>query len=415
MVNLKKRKRKFFSRRRDEVNVENNSQKESSQQINFGDYKASLGDLMRGQRASLGKSLLDVQKELGLAPYIIFAIENGDLEAFPNKSLVGSYVLQYSKYLGWDPKKTYDKFCKESGHVGRINYDSVNSYPSTFYTTNKLSSRKAFKNRISLLEHIFGGLIQKSTLTGLAAVSFVSLLLASGGYLVWTFYFQVYENSDQITSTATLGTNIFGNDYGSDTINSEGTQITYAIQTMNTLQNGLDKIGDLIPLEVEARSNSTPDWQNHSSIASKYKPGNLPEVLVFLPEEEIVMADILDATTANSNKIYLLTTSESWIQVKGESGRVLFERVLVAGEKYEVPNIGERLILRAGNSGSLYFTIGGIGYGPFGSGTSVVDNIYLVSTVLKQNYAVVDAEIDLTGDEDPAEYTSVDSNLVNNN
>ena len=105
MVNLKKRKRKFFSRRRVEVTVENNSQKESSQQSNFSDYNASLGDLMRGQRASLGKSLLDVQKELGLAPYIIFAIENGDLEAFPNKSLVGSYVLQYSKYLGWDPKK----------------------------------------------------------------------------------------------------------------------------------------------------------------------------------------------------------------------------------------------------------------------------------------------------------------------
>lgn len=418
MVNLKKRQRKFFSRGRVKVTAENNSQKESSQQSSFSDYNASLGDLMRGQRASLGKSLLDVQKELGLAPYIIFAIENGDLEAFPNKSLVGSYVLQYSKYLGWNPKKTYDKFCKESGHVGRINYDSGHSNSSTFYTTNKLSSRKAVKNRISLLEHIFGGLIQKSTLTGLAAVSFVSLLLASGGYLVWTFYFQVYENPDQITSTATVGANIFGNDNGSDTINSEGSQITFAIQPNNTFQTGLDKIGDLIPQEIEASSNSTTDWQNHSSIASKYKPGNLPEVPVFLPEEDTVLANITDSPDTlveNSNKIYLLTTSESWIRVKGESGRVLFERVLVAGEKYEVPNIEERLILRAGNSGSLYFTIGGTGYGPFGSGTSVVDNIYLDSMVLKQNYAVVDAEIDLAGDQDPAEYTSVDSNLVNNN
>ena len=415
MVNLKKRKRRFFSRGRVDATGEDNSQNESSQQSNFSDYNASLGDLMRGQRASLGKSLLDVQKEVGLAPYIIFAIENGDLEAFPNKSLVGSYVLQYSKYLGWDPKKTYDKFCKESGHVVRINDDSGHSYPSTFYTTNELSSRKAFKNRISLLEHIFGGLIQKSTLIGLAAVSFVSLLLASGGYLVWTFYFQVYENPDQITSTATVGSNIFGNDNGSDTINSEGTQIAFTIQTNNTFQTGLDKIGDLIPLEVEASFNFTPDWQNHSSIVSKYKPGNLPEVPVFLPEEDTGLADISDTTMENSNKIYLLTTSESWIRVKGESGRVLFERVLVAGEKYEVPNIGERLILRAGNSGSLYFTIGGIGYGPFGSGTSVVDNIYLDSTLLKQNYAMVDAEIDLTGDQDPAEYTSVDSNLATNN
>lgn len=415
MVNLKKRKIRFFSRGRIGVTVEENSLKESSQQSNFGDYNASLGDLMRGQRASLGKSILDVQKELGLAPYIIFAIENGDLEAFPNKSLVGSYVLQYSRYLGWDPKKTYDKFCKESGHVGRINDDSGHSYPSTLYTTNELSSRKAFKNRISLLEYIVGGLVQKSTLIGLAAISFVSLLLASGGYLVWTFYFQVYENPDQITSTATVGANIFGNDNGSDTINTEGTQIAFAIEPNNTFQIGLDKIGDLIPQEAGASTISTPDWQNHSSIVSKYKPGNLHEVPVFLPEEDTGLAGISDITNENSSKIYLLTTSESWIRVKGESGRVLFERVLVAGEKYEVPNIGERLILRAGNSGSLYFTIGGIGYGPFGSGTSVVDNIYLDSTVLKQNYAVVDTGIDLTGAQDPAEYTSVDSNLANNN
>lgn len=415
MVNLKKRKIRFFSRGRIGVTVEDNSLNESSQQSNFGDYNASLGDLMRGQRASLGKSLLDVQKELGLAPYIIFAIENGDLEAFPNKSLVGSYVLQYSRYLGWDPKKTYDKFCKESGHVGRINDDSGHSYPSTFYTTNELSNRKAFNNRISLLEYIVGGLIQKSTLIGLAAISFVSLLLASGGYLVWTFYFQVYENPEQITSTATVGANIFGNDNGSDTINSEGTQIAFAIEPNNTFQIGLDKIGDLIPQEAGASTIPTPDWQNHSSIVSKYKPGNLHEVPVFLPEEDTGLAGISDITNENSSKIYLLTTSESWIRVRGESGRVLFERVLVAGEKYEVPNIGERLILRAGNSGSLYFTIGGIGYGPFGSGTSVVDNIYLDSTVLKQNYAVVVTEIDLTGAQDPAEYTSVDSNLANNN
>ncbi len=413
MVNLNKHKSRFFTWERVGAAVENNSLKDSSQHSDFVDYNASLGDLMRGQRASLGKSLLDVQKELGLAPYIIFAIENGDLEAFPNKSLVGSYVLQYSKYLGWDPQKTYNKFCKESGHVGRINDDS--GY--TFHITKELSSGKTLKKRISLFEHILGGIIQKSTLTGLAAVSFVSLLLLSGGYLIWTFYFQIYGNPDQITSTATVGTNIFGNDNGSDAINSEDTQI---ITPNNT--TGLPKIGDLILEEVDPSSNFTPN-ENHDSITSKYTPGNQPKAPSFLPEEDTGLADTptidtpdnIDATIENSNDIYLLTTSESWIRVKTESGRVLLERVLVAGEKYEVPNIGERLILRAGNSGSLYFTVGGIGYGPFGSGTSVVDNIYLDYNVLKQNYAMLDVEIDLTGNKFSEEHTSVDSNLANNN
>jgi broad specificity phosphatase PhoE len=32
----------------------------------FDDYDVSLGDLMRGERATLGKSLLDAQRELRL-------------------------------------------------------------------------------------------------------------------------------------------------------------------------------------------------------------------------------------------------------------------------------------------------------------------------------------------------------------
>ena len=42
----------------------------------FDDFEVSLGDMMRGERATLGKSLLDVQRDLRIkAPYIV-AIEN---------------------------------------------------------------------------------------------------------------------------------------------------------------------------------------------------------------------------------------------------------------------------------------------------------------------------------------------------
>jgi hypothetical protein len=45
----------------------------------FDDFDLRLGDLMRGERATLGKSLLDVQRELKIKATYIAAIENADV------------------------------------------------------------------------------------------------------------------------------------------------------------------------------------------------------------------------------------------------------------------------------------------------------------------------------------------------
>ena len=415
MVRFQKRKRKFFLRERTESESESFTQAEYPSHNSFDDYDSTLGDLMRGQRATLSKSLLDVQKELGLAPYIIFAIENGDLGAFPNKSLVGSYVLQYSKYLGWDPKKTYKKFCKETGHVSISAAENDISIESFNVTQSFNQYKTATIKGISLFEHLLGRLLQKSTLIGLAAISFVSLLLVSGGYLVWTFYFQIFENPDQINMTGTVGTQITESDNSilPEEINETLVTFTAIPQAIN--QRGLDKIGDLIPQDTEENLNNILDWENHGSITAKYDPESHPVVPVFLPEEELLLADLIDTEVENSNEILLVTTSESWVRVKGESGRVLFERVLVAGEQYEVPEAGERLILRAGNSGSLYFIVGGVQYGPSGEGTQVIDNVYLEPEELKNKFALVEGELIPSENQVPAEYSSVESNLRSSN
>ncbi|MGB1154130.1 MAG: helix-turn-helix domain-containing protein, partial [Paracoccaceae bacterium] len=69
----------------------------------FDDYQLTLGDLMRGERATLGKSLLDVQRELRIKASYVSAIENCDPEAFDTPSFVAGYVRSYAKYLGMPP------------------------------------------------------------------------------------------------------------------------------------------------------------------------------------------------------------------------------------------------------------------------------------------------------------------------
>ena len=81
----------------------------------FDSYTLLLGEELRGERATLGKSLLQVQKDLKIKVVYISAIENCDLDAFPNKGFVAGYIRSYARYLNLNPEEVYERFCAESG------------------------------------------------------------------------------------------------------------------------------------------------------------------------------------------------------------------------------------------------------------------------------------------------------------
>ena len=80
----------------------------------FDAFELRLGDLMRGERATMGKSLLDVQRELMIKASYIAAIENADVSAFETQGFVAGYVRSYARYLGMDPDWAFRKFCAEA-------------------------------------------------------------------------------------------------------------------------------------------------------------------------------------------------------------------------------------------------------------------------------------------------------------
>ncbi|MDF2234525.1 DUF4115 domain-containing protein [Albimonas sp. CAU 1670] len=85
----------------------------------FDSYEVRLGDELRGHRATRGKSLLDVQRELRIKASYIDAIENCDASVIPNKGFVPGYVRAYARYLGLEADAIYARFCEESGFVGQ--------------------------------------------------------------------------------------------------------------------------------------------------------------------------------------------------------------------------------------------------------------------------------------------------------
>ncbi|MEX2520511.1 MAG: helix-turn-helix domain-containing protein, partial [Paracoccaceae bacterium] len=84
----------------------------------FDSYELKLGDELRGERASLGKSLLDVQRDLKIRADYIAAIEDANAAAFPFAGFAAGYVRAYARYLGLDGDDIYRRFCAESGFVG---------------------------------------------------------------------------------------------------------------------------------------------------------------------------------------------------------------------------------------------------------------------------------------------------------
>ena len=70
----------------------------------FDDFELKLGDVMRGERATMGKSLLDVQRELRIKATYIAAIENSDPSAFDTPGFIAGYVRSYARYLNMDPE-----------------------------------------------------------------------------------------------------------------------------------------------------------------------------------------------------------------------------------------------------------------------------------------------------------------------
>ena len=79
----------------------------------FDDFDLLLGDIMRGERATMGKSLLDVQRELKIKATYIAAIENTDPSAFDTPGFIAGYVRSYARYLGLDPEWAFKTFCDE--------------------------------------------------------------------------------------------------------------------------------------------------------------------------------------------------------------------------------------------------------------------------------------------------------------
>ena len=120
----------------------------------FDSYEFKLGDLLRGERATLGKSLMDIQRELKINVNIISAIENCDISGHEDSVFISGYVRSYAKFLNLNQQWVLDIFCKESGYS--IPSSLSNERKKTNNTVKKsFNQKKIFTNSFEKKSNIF--------------------------------------------------------------------------------------------------------------------------------------------------------------------------------------------------------------------------------------------------------------------
>jgi len=378
----------------------------------FDDYELVLGDILRGERATMGKSLLDVQRDIKIRASYVAAIEGGDLSAFETPGFIAGYVRSYGRYLGLEPDLVYQAFCEETGfsHIEGLEARAhAQKRPEAGKRVRPVvlgSGGDAILKRNPLYTaprpRRFGEIRPAAITSTLALI----LVLGGLGYGAWSVLqsIQRVTMAPVDTPVATLDTGDAPATDATEAVantkpDSEALMRLYRpqalqapvmvardgpISTLDPNQQGVfagedqkqtvaSQLADLGVAGVPAQ----PGQGGTTATASPLPPGT--QVADAQTGDVKVQADAPPG-------VVLFARDAVWLRVSSANGTVLFEKTLKKGESYQLPQTEVPPSLRAGNSGSLYFAVNGETFGPAGPAGGVVKNVKLSVADLEDRY-----------------------------
>jgi hypothetical protein len=380
----------------------------------FDDFELRLGDLMRGERATLGKSLLDVQRELKIKATYIAAIENADLSAFETPGFVAGYVRSYARYLGMDPDWAFERFCAEAGYAVSHGLSAA-AAPQQIV---KARARSEFSDPLGNPNATFvpqGEAIWARVEPGaIGSIAVLVALIGAIGYGGWSVLQEVQRvqlapvdeapsvvaEIDPLMNAGAADPALVGkrpDAVAEDIATAEGTA---EVDVMDRLYR--PQALDVPVLTSRDGPIAAIDPRETGVLAGADLGISVDDALA-----EALGEDVQVVAEAQQG-IEVLAVRPAWVMVNAADGTVLFEKILDAGERYAVPAMEEAAVFRTGNSGAVYFVVDGVTVGPAAPGANVVKNIALSPEALTETFAAAD----LTQDPDLARFSTADASGV---
>ncbi len=365
----------------------------------FDDFELRLGDIMRGERATLGKSLLDVQRELRIKASYIAAIEGCDPDAFDTPGFIAGYVRSYARYLNMDPDRAFAAFCAESG----------------FSVAHGMSAEASVVKKPSREERLGKG--PGADIFAAPATPFVP-----AGEAIWS---RIEPRA--IGSSLVLLALIGGIGFGGYSVLQEVQRVQVApVEQTPVVLSDLDPLSGAAPQDVEL----TPDVNvpRADVLDRLYRPQALDVPVLVARDAPIATLDprelgtfaapTFDAPDASTltaalsddpalsdlavpqvvedvaPALTMVAVRPSWVRVRAADGTVIYEATMQPGDTWEAPLTEEAPTLRTGESGAIYFAMNDKFYGPVGPAGSVTSNLPLEIAGLKETYLPVDVDSD---------------------
>ncbi|WP_135505295.1 helix-turn-helix domain-containing protein [Roseovarius aestuariivivens] len=377
----------------------------------FDAFELRLGDVMRGERATLGKSLLDVERELRIRASYVAAIENCDPDAFDTPGFIPGYVRSYARYLGMDPDRAFQNFCHESGFsIAHGMSAEASSIRRSDAPLTKRSPRKDDPLGIPNTPFVPAGdsFLARIEPGAIGSAMVLVLLIGGIGYGGWSVLNEVQrvqfapvENTpnvlsdldplDGATPMASGGTNDpAAPDVAFDAPRDDRLDRLYRPEALDVpVMVARDApISTLDPSEVGTFRPDLPQT-DRESIDYAVATAGIEEPAAedgALPSPQ-VLAD-------HPEGVRMVAVRPAWVRVRAADGTVIFEGIMNAGDTWDVPVTEEAPTLRVGESGAIYFAMNGQHYGPAGPRGQVTSGLPLDADMLADALVVADLDQD---------------------
>jgi cytoskeletal protein RodZ len=366
----------------------------------FDAFELRLGDVMRGERATLGKSLLDVQRELRIKASYIAAIENADPDAFDTPGFIAGYVRSYARYLNMDPDKAFGGFCAESGFSvahGMSAKASVIKKVSFEERKARAAASDPFARPAMPFTPAVDSVFSRIEPAAIGSMLVLVGLIGAIGFGGWTVLQEVQRvQVAPVDQTPVVLSDLDPLDSAFPTTPSTS-GISAAPRSINTQRvDALDRLYRPQALDVPVL---VPRDAPIASIDPR-SSGVFSNPLLAspAPSETLAAATLpagLDPTRpqvveTEVQGVMMVAAYETWVRVRAADGTTIFEKVMQKGEVFDIPVTEEPPTLRTGESGALFFAMGTDCYGPVGARGSVTSNLPLNRQALAELYEPVD-------------------------
>ncbi len=348
----------------------------------FDSFELRLGDELRGERATLGKSLLDIQRDLRIKAAYIAAIENCDLSVFENTGFLAGYVRSYARYLGLDAEATYARFCLEANFQGAHADLGRRREGHKKAPISAISASQLGKN----LSPGLAGVAMRNGGSGINLAGFGPLfvmiaLIAGIGYGGWTLLKDIQrvdiapiERSPVVLDTIDSGEFAAGlNINAMDRVSERANDLTllYSRQSLE------------VPI-VTPRDGPIADIDPSAFGSFEMVATAAPETV--LPESAVAVGEPQLTAQIHEPIISIFAQQEAWVRVTADDGSIIFETILGAGQEYTLESGTELATLRAGNAGNVFLLVDGQVFGPLNGNNGVVNGLSLAAADIENSF-----------------------------